>query len=214
MNITITTDGIVIAPPVPLSGGGYRLAFTSPHTGMFHQLYLNGRLEAWTDLPAQREFLLDDDRRPARLLIAAVDELSRETDLAALLPADIIPPWVYRPRIVRSCDFRPGDVVEILDDHATGELSPVPLAREEAWPAYLPRWGFGQDYFAVGGFGYDGSAALGMGLGAFGLGMFGFDADLLDLQAILEEPGRHRVVVRIRRQSGVSELSSAIVDVP
>lgn len=207
-------DGIDISPLRLQTDGRYVVSFVSPHESMHHQLYVNGRLDQWTDLPLQRQFVAVLPPAPVRLAVAAVEELFRQDDFASQL-SGLTPPWVYRPRVAQTPALAPDDQVEILDDHASGVLSPVPLDATSAWPVYLTRWAFGQDVFGAGAFGFDGCGAAGMGGGAFGEGMFAFDSPLLELEGLLEEEGSHRLVVRIRGADGQTrDLSSEIVEVP
>ena len=103
--------------------------------------------------------------------------------------------------MVRPANARPGEVLEILSDHATGQLSDAPVASAEISPAWVPAWAFGDDPFGQGGFGYDGVSAPGLGQGAFGGGLFGMEADLIDVEAELAEEGTHEIVLRTRRPS-------------
>jgi hypothetical protein len=204
MDPTLITTGIdqLIAQPGP--NRGWIVRFRSSNEGLRHQLYVNGRLADYTDLPEQRSFCLHSPNTPLAIRIAAVDTMHRATDMAEQLPPeDRDPSWVYRPRVVRSVANRPGEVVEMLDDHTTGELSDTPLATRVIWPAWMPRWAFGEDPFGEGGFGYDGVNAPGMGLGAFAAGPFGMDADLIDLEASLSEEGVHKLVHRARSREGL-----------
>ena len=181
MNSTLITTGIDQVSAQRNSHCGWTVRFRSSNVALHHQLYVNGRLEAWTDTPEQRTFLLDSPVSPLAVRIAAVPPVLRATDLAEQLTQDEREPtWTYRPAVVRSVANVVGDVVEILDDHTTGELSESPLASTETWPAWISRWAFGEDHFGEGGFGYDGVNAPGLGMGAFGAGEFGMDAGLID----------------------------------
>lgn len=203
MSQALITTGIdqVTAEPGPPHCWSVR--FRSSNVGLHHQLYVNGRLADWTDMPEQQSFLLDAPVSPLAIRIAAVSPGHRATDLARHLNEDEAkPPWAYRAQVVRSVAGRAGEAVEILGDHATGELSETPLASAEVWPVWMPRWAFGQDLFGEGGLGYDGVNAPGIGIGAFGAGPFGMDGDLIDMEATLEEEGTHKIVLRARSQDG------------
>jgi len=217
MTATLITTGIdqVVAEPGP--GSGWTVRFRSANAGLHHQLYVNGRLADWTDTPEQRRFLLEDPIAPLAVRVASVPASLEATDLGEQLPpGDYSPSWIHRIRVVRSISNSVGDVVEILGDHATGELSEAPLASTEIWPTWLLRWGFGEDGFGEGGFGYDGTEAPGMGAGAFGAGSFGMDTDLIALDVCLQEEGTHKIVVRTRSRDGqvmdapVQYVSSAL----
>lgn len=203
MSDTLVITGIDRVTAEPGPHHGWTVRFRSSNAGLHHQLYVNGRLGDWTDTPDKRSFFLDSPVSPLAIRIAAVSPLGRAADLAEELPQDERrPPWVYRPQIVRSIAHQAGELVEILGDHATGDLSEEPLAFAEIWPVWIPRWAFGEDHFGEGGFGYDGVNAPGMGAGAFGAGGFGMDADLVRLEAVLEEEGTHKIVLRTRNRHG------------
>jgi hypothetical protein len=197
MTAAFTTDNIDRLQAVPLDPPrGWEVRFRSANAGLHHQLYVNGRLADFTDSPRQRTFLLPEQPAPARLCVAAVAAAERRTDFARWLPAEAVPPWVFRADVIQDLKHPPGTRVELLTDHASGELDEAPLAVRDLWPASSPRWGFGESAFARGGFGYGGVGAPGLGRGAFGAGPFGMNAETVRLAAALAEPGTHRVVLR------------------
>ena len=216
MTATLITTGIDYVIGEMGFDGVWLVRFRSTNAGLHHQLYINGRLSDWTDTPDHRRFFIDEPVvAPVSVCIAAVDAEYRMTDLSEQLPADDRDPsWVFRPQLVRSASGRSGDVVEVLGDHATGgDLSLAPLASADAWPVWIPRWQFGEDRFGQGGFGYDGNCAPGLGNGAFGAGMFGMNADLIALEAVLVEDGTHRIVLRSRAADGqVTDSDSIYID--
>ena len=212
MSTALITTGIDQLAAQRRPEGGWTVSFRSVNQGLHHQLYVNGRLAGWTDTTQQRQFDLDETPWPAAVTIAAVPAEARTRDLAAdLPPADGPPSWIFRTRIVRSLQHRRGDAVEVLSDRGTGQLSEVPLARAEIWPAWMGRWGFGEDAFARGAFGLDGTLAPGLGQGTFGVGPFGLDADLIELEAVLENPGIHQVVLRTLGPDGRTADSQPIL---
>ncbi len=205
MTATLITTGIEYVIGEMSFAGGWSVRFSSDNADLHHQLYLNGRLSDWTDTPGQRQFFIDEpDIAPTAVCVAAVEGKYRTTDLSEQLPVDDRnPSWVFRPQIPRPVSGRPDDTVEVLGNHAGGgEVSETPLASTQTWPAWVPRWQFGEDQFGKGGFGYDGTCAPGAGEGAFGAGMFGINADLIDLEADLPEEGSHQIVLRSRRADG------------
>ncbi len=208
MNAQLITTGIdqVIAEPGPWTGWAIR--FRSTNVGLHHQLYANGRLIHWTEMPEQRSFSLDAPAEPLAVCVAAVPAENRTLDLGKQLPPeDRSPSWVYTARILRRTAHRPGELAEILGDHATGTLSDKPLTIKEIWPVWVARWAFGEDRFGLGGFGYDGTLALGMGEAAFGAGPFGMEAQPVEVTAPLQETGCHKIVLRTRSADGQSAES-------
>ena len=204
MSMTFTTDNIGDLRAQPLAGGGWKITFRSENAGLCHQLYADGLLVAASDRPQQRHFILNRLRRSTRLAVAAVDIEHRWQDLSTLLPAEafIPPPSIFSVHVVRGIEHGRGDRAALLDDHATGTISSVPLTCAEYWPVGTARWGWGEDAFGQGGFGFDGASAPGMGQGAFGCGQFGLDASTFALTTELTEIGTHRMVVRTITRNG------------
>lgn len=203
MTCEFTTEGIH-APRVVRRPPRLTVTFRSEHASLAHQLYVNGRLVDWTDTTGRRSFTLDEPAA-CELVVAAVSPRQRATDFSHLLPPEVRrPAWVFEARVPRLCELNRGDRLELLDDRATGELDSTPADSAQAWPESLPRWAWGEDRFAEGGFGFDGSQAPGAGVGAFGAGGFGLDAGTIDLRIAVCEPGEHTVVVR-----GVSERGAS-----
>jgi hypothetical protein len=203
MTVMPITDGIDILALTPLGQGALRVEFASPHTTLCHQLYVNGALAEWTDQSDQRSFLLSRYSRAAVLTVVAVDEADRQADLSAQLPPEQVdPPWQARLRVPRSVRYMPGQKLEAVELPAAGGAAQA-LACEEFWPVWLPRWAgasddpFGTDLAALAGGG------LGLGLGAFGAGDFGVDADTVDLIVAFDQAGAHSVQLRVASDQGV-----------
>ncbi len=187
----------VRATPLPRCAA-WKITFASANTGMCHQLYINGQLADATQYPSQRMFVLSARSAPMQAVVAAVAPEMAWIDLSHELPPEVRhPAWVYRTAVVRRPGLAAGTRVLLLDDHARGQLDPVPIAAAMLWPADAQRWGFGEDDFGIGGMGYGGSGAPGLGNGAMGMGMFGIDELVVHLAAALAEPGRHQLVVRL-----------------
>lgn len=198
-----TTEGIrhVLAEPDPTGGPGrWRLSFRSNHGGWCHQLYADGRLIAWTDAPHERAFAVDDDAVPRQLALAACPPQRRTQDASAALGlrADGA---ARHLRAAVPAGARAGDRLEVVD--AGGAvLSSAPLATDEAAA-------FGQDAFGLGGFGFDGALAPGLGTGAFGVGPFGFDAAAVGLDVALPGDGPVQVGVRVARPGAAASAMQA-----
>jgi len=194
-----TTDNISLLQATPLNWPGtWRITFVSTNAPcMFYQLYLNGRLSDVTDAAAQRHFTLRAGTGPMQVVVAAVAADERFTDFGRLLPQSLQnPAWVHKPYVSR----RPcpaGTFVALLGDHAAGRIDPMPTAKREIWPQWLPRWAFGEDEFgAPSGFGVGGSRGPGWGNYEFGGGLFGVGGGFVDLSATVNETGTHTFVLR------------------
>lgn len=204
MTATFTTDNIdnlqAIALAVPL---GWQVTFRSTNDGMHHQLYVNGKLADMTDSVAQRCFFLDSEAFDREIVIAAVDAASRTVDMSTeLSPQFPQQSWIYKRSVLRAAELGSGGQVEVLGDHATGQIDPVPLAIRQLTPEWSSQWGFGKDSFGSGGLGYDAGGAVGLGKGAFGAGLFGVDTELASISAPLPEEGTHQVMLRVVAATG------------
>jgi len=205
------TDNIDTLRATPLTNGsGWAITFRSSHVGYCHQLYVNGALVAWTDTPVGRRFVLDADYAPALIAIGAIAPASRTKDLSDQLPSGAsTPSWIHEFRVLRELTHRAGDEVRILGDRATGEGATVSLGRVPLWPAWMPRWAFGEDPFGQGGFGYDGQRAAGL-RGLFGVGEFGFDLDAVSIPAPMPEEGTHELVPETIAADGQTAQGASI----
>ena len=212
------TDGIDIVALAPLGQAALRVEFASSHTGLCHQLYVNGVLAEWTDQGDQRSFVLSGCASPAVLTVAAVDEADRQSDLAGLLlPGQIDPPWQVSFHVPRSVQYLPGQRLEATEAPPGGAGAARVLASEEFWPVWLPRWAgassqpFGADLAALAGGG------LGLGLGCFGAGDFGVDADTVNLTVTFDQGGAHSVQLGVAGEGGLlvqGPARTVQVDVP
>lgn len=203
MTATFLLDDIYCLLATPLGAGGWQVTFRSGHDGLHHQLYVDGELVSFTDTPGQRWFDLDATAAPRQILIAAVDAEHRATDLACLLPPVMRrPAWIYRANVIPPPGGAAGDRLEVLGDHATGQIDSRPLASMTLQPQWSPRWGFGRGRFGIEAMGYDAVDAPGLGGGAFGAGMFGADAKLVSLAVPLPEEGVHQLLLRVVAANG------------
>jgi hypothetical protein len=176
---TYTTDNIsqLQATECP---GGWVVRFRSDNAGLCHQLYANGQLEDFSDSPAQRELLCSDRGGRVQLAVVAVDYASRGEDLSQDM--GMAPPeWVFRQKVARSMSLRRGDRLELLWDAASGTMQDTPLLSEDAWPVFMHRQAFGEEFF--------GQEALGGSVVA--------GPDIV-LQWTVQRAGTYRFVVRTR----------------
>lgn len=196
-----TTDNISQLRANPLaSPGGWMVSFHSDNAGMHHQLYVNGALADWTDTTDQRNFFIQPAVAPVKVVVAAVSRTRRNHDFSEhLTQLSDGPDWTYCTTVVRSNHHAAGARLEVLSGLQTED---EPLFVREIWPAWYSPWMWGQDRFGAGGFGFDGSCALGLGRGAFGAGMFGIDASTVDVCVPLSEEGSHQITLRTVASEG------------
>ena len=201
MTLNFTTDNIDQLRAVAMvSPAGWKVTFRSTNAGMYHQLYVNRQLKDWTDTAEQRSFVLDPSNSRREIIIAAVDADNRRTDLSGLLlEAAGEEQWVYRALVKRSVGAGKGSRLALLTDHATGVMDEKPLG---TWDLWRGGWAWGEDEFGRGGLGFDGALGVGLGRGAFGVGMLGIEEDVLAIQSPLAEEGTHQLVLRTIASDG------------
>jgi len=196
MSETFTTDNIDHLTARML-GDAWEITFRSGNEGMCHQLYVNGRLGDWTDSAEVRRFLLKFAQAPCEVAVAAVDRRYRRTDYSgssAALPAR--PNWTTTVSVARTSGLGPLARLALLGYSGDGQIDPVPLDIRDAWPAWIDRRPWARGPFGLEGGGMGGLDSPGLGLGAFGAGEFGLDADLIALEAKFRSPGVQRLIVR------------------
>lgn len=206
MTTALTSENIQTLHGERLAGlSGWEISFRSDNQGMHHQMYVNGQLADFTDTLSQRAFHVDLEDFPQEIAIVAVDSHRRMSDMSAELPSQLgQPTWIRRIVAVQQPQLPVGSLLAYMDDHTTGQMDSSPLVERIISPAWSPNWGFGNDCFAYGGFGYDATAAPGCGQGTFGAGGFGFDARTTQLAASLSEEGLHQCLIRLTSPENIS----------
>jgi hypothetical protein len=160
--------------------GGWVVHFASSNADLCHQLYVNGRLEDFSEHAEQRELFCREQAAPAQLAVAAVEYNARGQDFSSEL--GLSPPaWQFVRRVARSMSLRRGDRVELLWDEGSGTMQNAPVLSEEAWPAWMHRQAFGEEYFGQESFG--GSA---------------LDGEPIVLAWLIGQSGTYRFLVRTR----------------
>lgn len=195
------TTGITNLAAEPGAGGQglsrWRVSFESSHADCCHQLYANGKLIAWTDGPPQRSFTVDSADVPHELVVVACSAEARSVDATGALGLSAVKS-TWRCSVIPGASSRLEDRIEVLDEDqqvvASGPL----------WPMGVPLWSFGYDTFGLGGFGFDGRLAPGLGHGSFGAGELGFDCFCTAVELPLQTEGEHSYVVRVSRDGALS----------
>ena len=188
----MTTDNIDRLQASVLEDGACRVTFRSTHATMYHQLYVDGTLAAWTDTPAQRCFVLGPSHRLRQVAVVAVDDADRQNDFSATI-APLLPTIaaLYRTTAPQVPPCREGTAVSLLElvDGAPPRL----LDRRELWPTASAHLGFGYAGFGERCLGFDSRGGLGEGV--FGGGIFGLPQGQVVLSASLPT-GPHRLTIR------------------
>lgn len=212
-------DGIrdVLAVPLPEAiatdgcgtavSGAVQVTWRSSHTGMLHQVYLDGRFAGTTLDVDQRQLVVQP---PSSFLAAVRVEVAavRPQDAHLDLGSELDPPSATgRVRLVllQSQTLPPGARFNVYSDHGAGAIdyaaplnaSPIPV-----WPCPQDKAGFGMAAFGASDFGYDSPACVGFGRGRFAEGPFGMDAGAIEWISPLLPLGRHRFGVEALDASG------------
>ncbi len=178
--------------------GVWQIAFCPVEAGDYHQLYLDGELQAVTHSPSQRTFLVRSTSAPQTITILATPWATRHQPQS--LPA---PGWTHRPRVLREVRHHPGEQIELLcDDAQGGEITLAESA--DSWDDTHPHWGFANGELGRGGFGVDGDLAPGLGGGAFGAGPLGFDSSEIPLAIHLPRTGLFCLRLQTRHGESIS----------
>ena len=72
MTAELITSGIDQVVAEEIAPWGWSVRFRSSNVGLYHQLYLNGRLADWTHTPDQRSFFCNEGGSSLSVQIAAV----------------------------------------------------------------------------------------------------------------------------------------------
>jgi hypothetical protein len=192
----ISSDGIDKVRAFALSAGAAVVKWHSTNIDMLHQVYVNGRFAGVTVEPMQRQLIVPiplSIKTAVRIEVFAVEPGDSDIDYSSgQSQAGRVK--IEFPRI----DNLPtgGSVDYYLEENKLSNRS-IKIQTE-----FADKGGFGLSSFAMSDFGYDGSAAPGLGKGNFGFGWFGFDCDMLCWQSGQLEAGRYKFDIKITDNLG------------
>ncbi len=177
------------------------------------QVYVNGRLADVTQRPDQRELWVHLDRAgAARVELIAVDPRDRWRDNASRLAG-------WTPKHVHAAVLRfARDEALPIETRVTIDVDGERHTVEPLWRAADHRGGFGA-LFGVGEFGRDAATGVGLGLGEFGAGGFGWDGAAWRWRDERLSPGEHVIDCRMTDAHGrtVAQLAQparVVIDAP
>ncbi len=182
-------------PPLPMPGVNGALIFrwTDSNVDVLYQLYINGELAAETQSVGQPKELIASIRTHIVWQVLAIDPEDAGIDYSEFL--DITDSQGSRveikwPRL--SSELEVGSYAYVYGDRATGTIDYTNTFGDkiENFPSGAGNWGFGLGGFGE-TFGYDGEG-LGFGIGSFGVGEFGFDADYVEFKSLPFPPGFYK----------------------
>jgi len=174
------------------SGGKYfgchRFALVkwqSSWTDKFHQVYVDGSFAGGTVSVNQRQLVVPLPaafETAVAIEVFATEQKDAHLDCSNELSENFGTAKV-KLRLLRSQDLPIGSTVQIYFDNATGVIdydNPLNAEPIRVWPDRYDKAGFGMTCFAECDFGFDSAPAVGFGLGDFGLGLSGVDADSIE----------------------------------
>jgi hypothetical protein len=188
--------------------GAALVAWRSSHTGMLHQVYLNGRFAGATLDPQQRRLVIQAPgsfQSAVRVTVIAVPPAEANVDFTGDLGQAAVCSGRARLTLLRDQTLPLGATANVYCDSGTGQIDytkPVNHTPISIWPCLQDKAGFGMAQFATGDFGYDSAASVGFGKGILGHGQFGLDADLVQWTGPALPLGEYRFGVRISDAAG------------
>jgi hypothetical protein len=192
----ISSEGISKVRAFALSAGAAVVKWHSTSSDMLHQVYVNGRFAGATVEPMQRQLIVAiplSVKTAVQIEVFAVEPEYSDIDYSAG-QSQSGRAKIEFPRT----DNLPtgGNVDYYLEENKLSNRS------IRIQPEFADKGGFGLSSFAMSDFGYDGSAAMGLGKGNFGVGWFGFDCDMLCWQSGQLEAGRYKFDIKITDKLG------------
>jgi hypothetical protein len=202
---------------VVAQAGVMLVSWRSGETDKLFQVYVNGRLMGASAHRQQRALLVEyDHTHPAVIEVVWVRAQDRYVDYARQLNGFTEKDGVHAVvSLPRRGTMELGSRAKLFWDAGTGVMDySQPLMVQEVWPEPEDKWGWGQDGFGRGDFGYSSTAAPGWGRGSFGEGEFGFDADKLVFESEALPRGTYQFAVRLTdAQGNAAEGEAEIVTV-
>ncbi len=208
----ILSEGIskvrAFALPAGVSGDGSAnqlagaaiVKWHSVYDDKLYQVYVNGSFAGAAIEPMQRQMIVPiplSQKTAVRIEVFAVEPRFADADFSDEL--DTSQTQMGRAKI----EFPRTDNLPI-DGKADYYLEENKLNNRDVKirPDFTDKGGFGLSSFGNSDFGYDGSAAIGLGKGNFGFGWFGFDACLLHWQSGQMQAGSYKFDIKITDNLG------------
>ncbi len=203
VRVFVLPDGIAPDGTYAIVSRAALVTWCSSNEGMFHQVYVNGRLGGATLDAQQRQLVVhapSSFQSAVRVEVIAVKPQDAHVDFADRLERPASSCSRVKLTLLRSQTLPAEAKANFYFDDGTGEIDymqplntyPIPV-----WPCPQDKAGFGMAQFGGGDFGYDSAGAVGLGKGSFGHGQFGLDADILEWTSPALPLGRYRFGVRM-----------------
>lgn len=177
-------------------------------SGMFYQVYVDGRYAGATADSEQRQMIVQIPtslETAVRIEVFAVEASNADTDFSGEIGPRQAGSGRVRIVLLRSQNIPIDTTAQIYFDKGTGEIdyaTPLTDRPIRIWAARQDKAGFAMSRFGAGDFGYESAAAVGFGKGNFGNGQFGLDADAIEWVSPLLSAGVYRFAVKVRDAAG------------
>lgn len=175
---------------------------------MFYQVYVNGRYAGTTVDCQQRQMIVQMPTSlevPVRIEIFAVETEQANIDFSNEVNLSDNQSGRVRMTVLRGQNLPIGATAQVYFDNGSGEIdysTPLNKLPIKVWPVWQDKAGFGMSRFGASDFGYDSSAAVGLGKGSFGNGQFGLDADTFEWVSVSMQSGVYKFAVKIVDEAG------------
>lgn len=226
--MSLISDGIERVRAIELPGGiradgGYvaapRVALVrwwSNLSGMFYQVYVNGRFAGATGDAEQRAMVV---RIPTslgsavRIEVFAVEAKDAYIDFGGEIEQSPANSGRVKITLLRTQNLPTDATANIYFDNGGGSIDydqPVNGSPIRIWPSRLDKAGFAMSRFGEGDFGWDSAAAVGFGKACFGNGQFGLDADTIEWISEALSASAYRFGVKVTDGRGNEGSASEI----
>jgi len=205
----IRADGVVVGTP--------RIALVkwrTSWTDKLYQIYVNGRYAGSTVESAQRQMVVHlptSFDTAVRIEVFAVETEDAAVDFSSELDWSAGETGRVKITLLRNQKLPLGAAAQIYSDNGTGQIdydTPINELPIYIWPSWQDKTGFGMSCFGEVDFGYDSAAAVGFGIGYFGYGWYGQDADTIEWVSKAFGPGVYKFAAKIFDQLG--NISEAV----
>lgn len=194
----IRADGRVVTEPQTVL-----VRWRSEWTDKLYQIYVDGEYAGVTADVEEREIIVHircSLQSAVQIEVFAIEPQQAASDLSGELVA--VNGYSGRVKVSwpRLANLPAGSTAEIFSNKGSGSIDydeAVTSRPERIWPAWQDKGGFGLSRFGRSDFGFDGSAAVGFGKGVYGIGEFGFGADVISWRSGELQAGAHKFAVKV-----------------
>jgi hypothetical protein len=178
-----------------------------------YQVYINGQYAGVTVDNLQRQMVVRvpaSFETPVRIEVFGAEADEADTDFSDEMGLSPGVSGRVRITLVRGQGLPIDSAVNIYFDNGTGQIdydNPITELPIRVWPNWQDKAGFAMSEFGVSDFGYDSAAAVGYGVGSFGWGQFGLDADTLEWISGPLRHGVYRFAVKVADEAGNESVS-------